>query len=169
MVFPDPFGPTIPISFPAGSLKSISHNPSFDAIIANSNLFFQCSKEIVFVCNSLLYSLNIFLINNCNDAFIRNNIHEPEISINVIKEELNCIIIITDNAKGIHKDIINRIFEPYFTTKDKYHGTGLGLYMVQSLLTRQLKGDIKVENIKNKDIEENFHGASFKLSIPINI
>ncbi|QKJ22714.1 ATP-binding protein [Poseidonibacter lekithochrous] len=116
-----------------------------------------------------IISVLLVLINNCNDAFIKNNIHEPEISINVIKEEFNCIIIISDNAKGIHQDIINRIFEPYFTTKDKFHGTGLGLYIVQSLLTRQLKGDIKVENISSKNTDEDFHGASFKLSIPINI
>lgn len=139
----------------------------------------KIDKRIIFTCEIKDITLNSYeneiisvllvLLNNCNDAFIKNNIRNPEISINVTKEKSNCIIIISDNALGINKDIINRIFEPYFTTKDKYHGTGLGLYMVQNLLTRQLQGDIKVENIKDKDSCDKSHGASFKLTIPISI
>ena len=102
-----------------------------------------------------------------NFAFV--SIKNPKISISIRKEESNCIIIISDNAQGIEKEIINRIFEPYVTTKDKYHGTGLGLYMLQNLLTRQLQGDIKVENINCEEPKDEKCGASFKLTIPINI
>ena len=44
------------------------------------------------------------------------------------------------------KDIIHKIFEPYFTTKHKYHGTGLGLYMTHKILKTSMKGDITVSN-----------------------
>ncbi|MGB0990825.1 MAG: sensor histidine kinase, partial [Halarcobacter sp.] len=136
--------------------KRIEFNRNIEDITLNSY-----ESEII--------SVLLVLINNSNDAFIRNSIKNPKISISIRKEESNCIIIISDNAQGIEKEIINRIFEPYFTTKDKYHGTGLGLYMLQNLLTRQLQGDIKVENINCEEPDDEKCGASFKLTIPINI
>jgi signal transduction histidine kinase len=56
-------------------------------------------------------------------------------------------------------DVLPRIFEPYFTTKDEKGGTGLGLYMSQMIVEKHLKGTIVAQNIND--------GACFKLSLPL--
>ena len=68
---------------------------------------------------------------------------------------------ICDNAGGIPEDVLPRIFEPYFTTKEEKGGTGLGLYMSQMIIEKHLKGTISVENSDE--------GACFTVSIPLNI
>lgn len=71
----------------------------------------------------------------------------------------NCICIsIEDNAKGIELNIIDKIFEPYFTTKHQSSGTGIGLYMCKQIIENSMNGSISVIN-KNK-------GACFMLKIP---
>ena len=76
-------------------------------------------------------------------------------------------ILILDNAGGIPKDIIHKIFEPYFTTKHKYHGTGLGLYMTHKILKTSMKGDIAVSNERFLHDELLYEGACFKITLPI--
>ena len=75
------------------------------------------------------------------------------------------VIKIYDNAGGIKEDVINHIFEPYFTTKHKSVGTGIGLYMSEEIITKQLNGQIFVSNriftYKNKE----YTGAEFKIII----
>jgi signal transduction histidine kinase len=81
-----------------------------------------------FICNGLeseYQQVILNLINNAKDALIENNIDNPTINIKLENEK----IYIEDNAGGIPLNIINRIFEPYFTTKEQGKGTGMGLYM----------------------------------------
>ena len=66
------------------------------------------------------------LINNSKDAF--SNIKNRDKKIEILLK--NNIIIIKDNAGGVPKDIIDKIFDPYFTTKEQGKGTGLGLASV---------------------------------------
>ncbi len=91
------------------------------------------------------------LIANAKDVFVESEIVFPKIDI-LLEEK---VIYIKDNAGGIPMDIINRIFEPYFTTKDQGKGTGLGLYMSKMIMEENMNGKINVEN--NKD------GATFIL------
>ncbi len=94
----------------------------------------------------------ISILNNSKDAFLSRNIKNPEIII-VIDE----MLIIDDNAGGIDAEIIDRIFEPYFTTKHQNNGTGTGLYMAKMLIEKSMGGDLSVENIKN--------GTRFKIKV----
>jgi signal transduction histidine kinase len=83
------------------------------------------------------------LVNNAKDAAISNNIEYPVIDI-IIKDKK---VIIKDNMGGIPNDIIDRIFEPYFTTKDQGKGTGMGLYMSKLIIEDNTGGILSVKNI----------------------
>lgn len=110
----------------------------------------------------------INIINNSIDALISNSILEKYIFISsfVIEDQLH--IKIKDNAKGIPSDIINKIFEPYFTTKHKSQGTGLGLFMSYKIIDERMKGEIFVKNTTFKFKKEKFTGAQFNIILPIN-
>jgi len=107
------------------------------------------------------------IINNAKDALLSNE-NEKYIFI-TIKEDNNYIkIIFKDNAKGISKEIINNIFEPYFTTKHKSQGTGLGLSMTYNIITKGMKGRINVTNTTYKYKGKEYKGAEFIISLPKN-
>ena len=88
------------------------------------------------------------LIQNAKDAIIQNDIKEGKIQITIEKNK----ILVSDNAKGIKKDILNKIFEPYFTTKEAHKGTGLGLYMSKIILEQNMKAKINIETSKDGSI-----------------
>ncbi len=81
-------------------------------------------------------------------------------------DDNNIILKIKDTAGGIPENIINKIFEPYFTTKHQSQGTGIGLFMTNEIIVKHMKGSINVENISTQIGTETFLGASFTISIP---
>jgi signal transduction histidine kinase len=89
------------------------------------------------------------LINNARDAFEDRNISNGKIIIRVYHEKNELIITVQDNAGGIPKPILKNIFDPYFTTKHKTKGTGLGLYMSKNMIER-VHGSIEAFSILNK-------------------
>lgn len=92
---------------------------------------------------------------------------EKFIFIDGYLEEENVIITISDTAGGIPARIIERIFEPYFTTKHQSQGTGIGLFMSMEIVSKHMKGFISVENIETQKHGQMLKGASFKISIPL--
>ncbi len=82
------------------------------------------------------------IINNAQDAILQNNIPKGKIKINLE----NNIICISDNAGGIPENILDRIFEPYFTTKEQGRGTGIGLYMSKMIIEDNMKGVLYAKN-----------------------
>ena len=88
------------------------------------------------------------------------------IFVNVKKDRNNCKLYIYDNGNGMPALLINRVFEPYFTTKHKSQGKGLGLYLVKKSIEELFKGSISVSNIEFMNNQKREKGACFEISIP---
>jgi len=108
--------------------------------------------------------INIF--NNAKDALAEKNIEKKFIFITTSLENDIATIKIRDNALGISDQVINKIFEPYFTTKHQSQGTGLGLHMTYNLIVDGLCGTIEVDNLSYDYEEKNYTGAEFVIRIP---
>ena len=87
--------------------------------------------------------------------------------IRVYKKKNNLILEIKDNGGGVSKNIINKIFEPYFTTKHKSQGTGIGLYMTETIIAKHLNGHVIVKNVIYDYDSVEYRGALFKVKIPL--
>ncbi|WP_428023737.1 cache domain-containing protein [Arcobacter sp.] len=85
------------------------------------------------------------ILSNAKDIFVERNIKNPQIIIEINKAENKTCLTISDNAGGIEQKSLERIFEPYFTTKYDY-GTGIGLYMSKIIIEKNIGGTISVSN-----------------------
>ena len=108
------------------------------------------------------------ILNNAKDALLLSNEEEKYIFITVKDNSKELIIKIKDNANGIDPKIINRVFEPYFTTKFSSNGTGIGLYMTQSIIVKNMNGKIKVSNKEYEYKKRKFVGAEFEIVLRKN-
>ncbi len=82
-------------------------------------------------------------------------------------ENKKAIIEIKDNAGGIEENILDRIFEPYFTTKESKQGTGIGLYMCNEIIVKHLNGRIFVTNESFEYEENKYKGSQFTIELPL--
>jgi len=116
----------------------------------NIKVHLDCDENITYKGyeNDIKHTI-MNLINNARDAFEERGIKNGEINIRVYHEKDELIITVQDNAGGIPKPILKNIFEPYFTTKHKTKGTGLGLYMSKNMIER-VHGSIEAFSILNK-------------------
>ncbi|MDD2790605.1 MAG: sensor histidine kinase [Sulfurimonas sp.] len=106
-----------------------------------------------------LQQVLLILFNNARDVFLARNIQNPTLVITISTTAKDILISIWDNGKGIDEDIIDKIFDPYFSTKHKAKGTGLGLYMSKVIIEDSMRGKISVKNSKV--------GACFSILLPI--
>ena len=116
---------------------------------------------------SELMQVFINILNNAKDALVLNKIENKFIFIKIKSENQNVIISILDNANGIPKNVIDKIFEPYFTTKHKSQGTGIGLYMSSEIIEKHLNGKLLVNNEEYKHNNYSCKGAKFIIKLPI--
>jgi len=95
--------------------------------------------------------MQVFLIlfKNCEDNFIKRKITNPQIVIETLESKDNIIIKVQDNGQGIDTNIIEKIFDPYFSTRDEQNGTGLGLYMSKIIIENNHNASLKVYNTKD--------------------
>jgi len=100
----------------------------------------------------------IIIFNNAKDALLDKDASARKITLEACEDEKYVFIKISDNGGGIEKKNLNKVFEPYFSTKHKSQGTGLGLYMAKMIIEEGLDGHLSVYN---NDI-----GATFEIAIP---
>jgi two-component system, NtrC family, C4-dicarboxylate transport sensor histidine kinase DctB len=110
------------------------------------------------------------IISNSKDALSSTlDKHDRIIKIIVSKHKNNVIVNMLDNGGGISEDIIPKIFEPYYTTKYKSAGTGIGLYMSKQIIEKHMNGSISYKNIVHKiKNDEKYNCSLFTIKIPID-
>jgi nitrogen fixation/metabolism regulation signal transduction histidine kinase len=91
----------------------------------------------------------MILLNNSRDAVVENKIVNPEVIVDFTEQNGEIKIYIKDNGGGIENDIMDRIFEPYFTTKFKSDGTGVGLYMSKMIIEDSIGGKLSLKNFED--------------------
>lgn len=116
--------------------KQISIKTSIDSITLNSY-------------KSDLIQVLINILKNSKEAFFESATNNKTLDIKIKHKNKNLEIVIVDNALGINKKTLSRVFEPYFTTKYKYQGKGNGLFVCKNLVENSLKGTIEIKSIKN--------------------
>ena len=110
--------------------------------------------------------LNVFY--NARDVMIEQKIHKY-IFINIRKNDDFISINIRDNGGGIKEEVIDKIFEPYFTTKHQSQGTGIGLYMTHQIIEKNMKGSISASNVTFMHQYNQYKGANFLIKLPLNL
>ena len=93
-----------------------------------------------------LMQVIMILLNNSRDAVVGNKIEKPQVIVDLLHKDEKIEIRVKDNGGGIDDDIMDRIFEPYFTTKFKSDGTGVGLYMSKMIIEDSIGGELVLEN-----------------------
>ena len=102
----------------------------------------------------------INILNNAKDALVEGRVASPAITIKSYVKDNDACIRITDNAGGIPQHAMEKIFDPYYTTKEQGKGTGIGLYMSKIIIVKHMKGDISAANTSG--------GAEFTIRIPLS-
>jgi len=141
------------------ALEIISSSLANHHIKLINNINYDHPVKITLVAGELSQVI-INIINNAKDAIMEKKIEDPyvQISLNFDQEGM-VTIVIEDNGGGIDENIINKIFDPYFTTKHQSQGTGLGLHMSYKIITESLKGSLSAKNTKD--------GVAFMISLPL--
>jgi PAS domain S-box-containing protein len=120
-----------------------------ELIVKNDSVIYGYRNEYAQVL------LNI--LNNARDVLTERGTVDPRVTITIGSDGGRAIVTIADNAGGISEEIMDKIFDPYFTTKGPQLGTGLGLFMSKSIIEKNMGGRLSVCNIA--------HGAEFRIEV----
>uniref|UniRef100_C6DZP1 histidine kinase n=1 Tax=Geobacter sp. (strain M21) TaxID=443144 RepID=C6DZP1_GEOSM len=97
------------------------------------------------------------LLTNAKDAFLERQTEHPVIRVHSGSEQGKTVVTIADNAGGIPEEIIDKIFDAYFTTKGLGKGSGVGLFMSKMIIEKNMGGSLTVRNVNG--------GAEFRIEI----
>lgn len=117
----------------------------------------ECEEMFIDTYANEVVQILINIVNNAVDALIERKREERHIWISVHGGKKDATISIEDNGGGIQSDIIEKVFDPYFSTKSK-NGTGLGLYMAKMIIDKHVGGRLSVDNTQK--------GARFTIVLP---
>ncbi len=120
--------------------------------------FIDKDEEKIYGFENEFEHILLNLINNSKDAFSDIENSNKIISIEILANPKETVIKVLDNAGGIPESILNKIFNPYFTTKEQGKGTGIGLYMTKIIIEKHFNGSISASNYDD--------GAVFILKFP---
>ena len=99
--------------------------------------------------------MNIIL--NAKDAFQEHGTENPRITVQTWRENDRSVVTISDNGGGIKENIMDKIFDPYFTTKTLGKGTGVGLFLSKAIIEKNMGGRITVKSIES--------GSQFRIEV----
>lgn len=99
--------------------------------------------------------LNIML--NARDVLLEHQGAQPLMSIRIVRENGRSVVMVRDNGGGIPDDVLPKIFDPYFTTKQQGKGTGIGLYMSKMIIEKKMRGSLTACNVSG--------GAEFRIEV----
>ena len=119
--------------------------------------------------DNILIQAFINICYNSKDAFVLNEVNKEErfLFISCTKDKNQVTISFKDTAGGIKEEIIDKIFEPYFTTKHKARGIGVGLYKTNEIITKNLHGSIDVKNAYSELKNKEYKGGEFIITLPV--
>jgi len=117
--------------------------------------------------SSQLSQVFLNILNNAKDILIEKDIADKVVLLEVLRDTEHAIVTISDNAGGIHDDVAARIYDPYFTTKHKSQGTGIGLFMSKRIIEQQFDGFLENTNRAFEVEEKKYFGASFSVKIKL--
>lgn len=123
----------------------------------NINIIVKCERDVVVGGYANEYSQAIMnILSNAREAIIERKVSNGNIVIEIGEEGKFGVHTVTDNGGGIPPEVLPKIFEPHFTTKEQ--GVGIGLYMTLISIERNMHGKISVENVAK--------GARFSICLP---
>lgn len=119
----------------------------------NHSIEIECDEELKIKSYPGYYSqiLTNFIMNSMNHGF--EGIENGHMYISVVSTNEGIKLVYRDNGKGIPREIINRIYEPFFTTKPNKGGTGLGMHIVYNIVTQKLLGKISCDSSPGNGVE----------------
>lgn len=119
--------------------------------------FVSQGRELTYLYKNEFIQVVLNIIKNAQDVLVSRGVDNPKIEINSIANTQNIVVKICDNGGGIESENLQKIFEPYFSTKDKKTATGLGLYMSKMIIEEHLGGRLSVTNTND--------GACFEIEL----
>ncbi|QKF77725.1 ATP-binding protein [Arcobacter defluvii] len=127
----------------------------------------DCDDVFVFGFENELVQVFINILNNARDELEKLPYEERFIFITIKKEKNEAYISLKDNANGIEPTILEKIFDPYFTTKGSDKGTGIGLFMSKEIIEKHFNGKIIAVNENFIYNKKEYNGANFIITIPL--
>ena len=112
---------------------------------------------VIYGCPNEFSQVILNILVNAKDALIERRILEPRVMVRLFREKEKMVLTISDNAGGIPLEIMDRIFDPYFTTKGPDKGTGIGLFMSKTIIEKNMNGTLTARNTEL--------GAEFRIEV----
>jgi PAS domain S-box-containing protein len=111
----------------------------------------------VFGCTNEFSQVILNILVNAKDALLERKVEGPKVVVRLFSEKGRAVLTIADNAGGIPDKIMDKIFDPYFTTKGPDKGTGIGLFMSKTIVEKNMNGTLSVRNTEE--------GAEFRIEV----
>ncbi|KAB0664063.1 hypothetical protein F6V25_14750 [Oryzomonas japonica] len=135
------------------------------SLLEGSLLYPHIDIDIVAEDDAVIYGYwnefaQVFLniLTNARDVMMEREIANPRVTITIRNANGATVVTIADNGGGVPEEIMARIFDPYFTTKEPHQGTGVGLFMSRSIIEKNMGGELTVRNTGS--------GAEFTIEVP---